>query len=294
MHPAVLVFVVAQALRPSECAAADGGRGTVVWQRVKSPALQRYCDLIASGIAKLASEPGMPEESLATAARAEALLPGRAPAPVLSGRALLRLDRASEAYAALREAKTRDERALDEPHALLAWARAAARTGRTDEAREAYVSLLPSLDALSASERESAYVEAGFLLLAKGPDRLTQAIETLRQARREAHGDAQLVASLGLALALDRAGDHAEARAVVEARPLTGVQEAVDRARARRLFGPSQNDIEAWALLAYFAEATKAKGAREAWHKYIDAAPSSPWAPHAKEHETALAHGAKR
>jgi len=294
VNPAIVVFVLAEALRPSECTSLDGGRASVVWQRVKAPELQRYCDLIASGIAKLASEPGMPDEALATAAEAEKALPGRAPAAILSGRALLRQGRASEAYASLREAKRRNERALDEPHALLAWARAAGRTGRTDEAREAYASLLPSLDSLPTFERESAYVEGGMLFLAKGPERLSQAIEALRQARREAHGDPQVVATVALALALDRAGELAEARGVIDERPLPGAAAAIDRARARRLIGPETNDPEALALAAYLVESQKSKGAREAWRRYIDALPSGPWAAHAKEHEAALAHGAKR
>ena len=42
---------------------------------------------------------------------------------VLRGRALLRLGRAEDALAALRDAKTKDDRALDDPASLLAWAR---------------------------------------------------------------------------------------------------------------------------------------------------------------------------
>jgi hypothetical protein len=115
---AVLLLVFAQALRPSECASREGAGRVVVWQRVKAPELGRYCDRIASGLAKLASDPGMPEEALATGVDAEKALPGRPSAMLLEGRALLRLDRAAEAYAALREARRRDDRALDEPNAL--------------------------------------------------------------------------------------------------------------------------------------------------------------------------------
>lgn len=287
----VATFVFAQALRPSECASVEGGKSAVVWQRVKAPELRRYCDRIASGLAKLASDPGMPEEALVIGAEAEKILPGRPSAMVLEGRALLRLDRAPEAYAALREAKQRNERSLDEPNALLAWARASARTGHTDEAREAYLALLPSADALAPAERSSAYVEAGMLLLAKGPEQLSEAIVTLRQARRDSYGDAQLVAVAALALALDRAGDKAGAHSVLVERPLPGLDEAIDRARQKRVLGPQTTEPEAWALVAVAAEAQHAKNARDAWHKYVEAVPSGPWTAHAKEHEAALARG---
>jgi tetratricopeptide (TPR) repeat protein len=285
VHAFALAVLLAQALRPSECAALEGPRTIVVWQRVKSPELARYCDRIAFGVTKLATEPGMPQAALETGVEAEKLLPGRAPAMVLAGRAYLRLDRAGEAYAALREAKKRSERALDEPHALLAWARAAARTGHTDEARDAYLALLPSADGLPLAERSSAYVEAGMLLLVKGPERIAEAVTTLRQARRDAYGDLQLVAVAALALALDRAGEHAEARAALTERPYPGLDDAIERARQRRVLGPEPNEPEALALKAMVAEVLKPKSAREAWRKYLDAVPTGSWTAHAKERE---------
>lgn len=286
MVPAALALVLfAQALRPSECASLEGPRNAVVWQRVKSPELRRYCDRIASGLSKLASEPGMPDEALQTGNEAEKVLPGRAPAMILTGRAYLRLDRAPEAYAALREARKRSERALDEPHALLAWARAAARTGHTDEAREAYLALLPSADGLPAGERSNAYLETGMLLLAKGPERVAEAVVALRQGRRDAYGEMQLVAVAALALALDRAGETGEARSILTERPYPGLDEAIDRARQRRVIGPEPNDAEALALKALVVEVLQPKNAREAWRKYLDAAPQSPWAAHARDRE---------
>ncbi len=294
MEFAALALVLAQALRPSECASLEGAKSAVVWQRVKAPELGRYCDRIASGLAKLASEPGMPEAALLTGVDAERTLPGRPSAMLLQGRAMMRLDRAPEAYAALREARKRDDRALDEPNALLAWARAASRTGHTDEAREAYLSLLPSADTLAPAERSAAYVEAGMLLLAKGPERLAEAIVTLRQARRDAYGDAQLVAVAALALALDRSGDHAEARSVLAERPLPGIVEAIERARQRRMLGPQTSEPEGWALIAFSEEALHAKAAREAWRRYLEAVTAGPWTAHARERDASLAKGGKR
>lgn len=288
---AALVWLLGETVRPPECASLEDPKNAVVWQRIKAPEQRKYCDLIASGLAKLASEPGMPEAALESAVLAEKILPGRSPAAVLSGRALLRLDRSGEAYAALREAQRRSERALDEPYAMLSWARAAARTGHTDESRSAYLALLPSADSLSSAERSNAYQEAGFLLMAGGPKRLTESIETLRQARRESSGDGQLVAVVGLALALDRAGEHAEARSLLAERPLAGLDDAVERARRQRVVGPQTTDAEAYALIAMADEVRQPKAARDAWHRYLEAMPSGPWSGHARDHETALSRG---
>ncbi len=285
----VVVVLSAQATgygrAPDDCTPPplEGGRSAVVWQRVKSPPLRRYCERVAGGLSKLASEPGMPNEALRAALEAEDMLPGRAPAKVLEARAHLRLDHAPLAYAALREAVARRERSLDDPPALLALARAAARTGHGAEALQAYGALLASADALPPAERSAAYVEAGMLLLAAGPSRLADAVVTLRQARRVATGDLQLVATVALALALDRGGDAREARAILDERTLAGADDAIDAARAKRHLGPSPTEPEALALRAMSLEGRPTAQSREAWRSYFDAAVNSPWRGHAKE-----------
>src|SRR5205085_391712 len=117
--------------RPAECGLADGFRAANPWERAKEPNLRRYCDLLASGTAKLVGSGSavLVKEVPQIADDADKLLPNRASPSVLKGRAYLRMGKPAEALAALEEAKRRDDRALDDPVALLAWARANARTG---------------------------------------------------------------------------------------------------------------------------------------------------------------------
>jgi tetratricopeptide (TPR) repeat protein len=124
--------------RPPECNALPGERGANVWERAKIPELQHYCDLLASGSAKLAPGSPMAREVVKLAAEAEQLVPGRAAAKLLEGRALAQLGEYPQALAAFRHAKERDEHALDDPTALLALARALSSTGDDPAAREAF------------------------------------------------------------------------------------------------------------------------------------------------------------
>src|SRR5690349_15749949 len=133
MHVAPALVLLAQALsagaagRPLECAALDAGGVGNVWERAKAPETRRYCDLLASGAAKLAGGAGGAREALAIADEAEHVAPGHAAPSVLRGRALSRLGLWADALAALERARDRDPRALDDPPALLAWARVLAR-----------------------------------------------------------------------------------------------------------------------------------------------------------------------
>ena len=125
--------------RPLECGLADGFKAANPWERAKEPNLRRYCDLLASGTAKLvgAGSAVLVKEVPGIADEADKLLPGRASPSVLKGRAYLRMNQPAEALKALEDAKKRDDRALDDPVALLAWARANAKTGRLAEAAAA-------------------------------------------------------------------------------------------------------------------------------------------------------------
>ncbi|MDB4993079.1 MAG: hypothetical protein JWM74_511 [Myxococcaceae bacterium] len=276
------------ASRPVECTALDGSRVANVWERAKSPALRRYCDLLASATSKLAGSTGMSNEVLAIADEADKAVPGRAAPSVLRGRAQARLGKYTEAYAALHDAKAKDERALDDPASLLAWARVALRTGHAEEAREAYRQLLPRASALPISDRGPAYVEAGLLAMARGPAGLEEAIAIFRQARRDAQDVEQTVAVLALGLALDRSGERDEARAVIAERVHGDPRGVLSDARARKVVDPATSSAEMDAIAAVALEAWDPALAREAWHRYVEAASSSPWIEHARQREAGL------
>jgi tetratricopeptide (TPR) repeat protein len=277
--------------RPPECRAA-GDRATNAWERAKSPELRRYCDLVASASSKLAGTRAMAEAALASAAEAEQVLPGHAAPLVLEGRALAALGKLDLAGKALAEGKARDPAVLDDPLALLAWARVLARTGRPSEAAGAYRALLPRASALSAADRAGASIEAGLVAMAGGPAGLDEAIAALRGGLHEAQDESQAVAVSALALALDRRGDVGEARALLSERSRGDPRGTMGSARAKELFAGVP--LEAEAVTAVALEPTDAAGAHDAWEKYVADAPTGPWVAHARAHLAALAVGAKR
>ena len=288
---AALVFVLGQAgpasawssVRPPECSPLDAGRANNVWERAKAPKLRKYCDLLASGAAKLAGAAGMKNEVVALASDADKAMPGHAAPLVLKGRALAALDKFPDALSALREAKARDERALDDPLALFTWARVLAREGKLDEARVAYRELLPRSSMLALSDRSAASLEAGLLAMTSGPAGLDEAIAILRQAVREAQDIARMMSELGLALALDRFGEADEASALLEEQVHGDPRPDLASAGARELLFPAVAS-EAHALAALALEHADVPAAREAWALYLKDATSGPWAAHARAH----------
>jgi tetratricopeptide (TPR) repeat protein len=292
--PLVLLVVLAQAGafttgRPPECGD-PGGRGANVWERAKSPELRRYCDLVASASSKLAGTTAMAEAALASAREADQVLPGHAAPRVLEGRALAALGKLDEALAALKDARTRDAAAFDDPLALLAWARVLARTGHTAEAAEAYRALLPRASAISATERASASVEAGLVAMVHGAAGLDEAAAALREGLREAQDETQAVAVFALALALDRRGDTDESRALLLERVHGDPRTALASGRAKELLAVAPAEADALAALAL--EASDPGGARDAWARYLAASPNGPWAAQARAHAAAI--GQKR
>jgi tetratricopeptide (TPR) repeat protein len=291
--PLVIAQIVSGAAwstgRPPECGE-PGGRAGNVWERAKSPQLRRYCDLVASAASKLAGTASMAEQALVSAQDAERTLPGHAAPRVLAGRALESLGRLDEALAALEDGRKREPGALDDPLALLAWARALARTGNGDRASEAYRALLPRASSLSALERSSAAIEAGLVAMARGPTGIDEAAAALREGVREAQDEPRAIAVLALALALDRRGDAEESRALLSERAHGDPRAPLATPRAKELLAVAPAEGQALAALAL--EPTDAAGARDAWQAYLEAAPQGPWAVQAKSHLAAL--GGKR
>ncbi|HEX8790174.1 MAG TPA: hypothetical protein VF765_04430 [Polyangiaceae bacterium] len=274
--------------RPPECGEGHGHAANV-WERAKSPELRRYCDLVASAASKLAGTTAMASQALTAAEQADAALPGRAAPRVLEGRALVALGRLEEAAGALRDGQSRDPRALEDPLALLAWARVLARTGHPAEAADAYRAVLPRATTLSAAERSAAAVEAGLVAMQRGPAGLDEAVAALREATREAQDEPAAVATLALAVALDRRGDADECRALLDRKNPDGLRQAggdprtpLSSARAKELLAvaPAERD----ALVAIALEPTDAAGARDAWQAFLAAAPRGPWADWARSH----------
>jgi len=246
--------------RPPECSLAGTHTESGVynvWERAKSPQLRRYCDLVAGATSKLAGSTVMVRAALDLAREAETVVPGHAAPKVLEGRALAALGQKDAALDALREGKARDPGVLDDPTTLLAWARAVAHGGHLDEAVDAYRALLPRAASLSAVDRIAATVEAGLVALALGPAALDDAIGALREAARDAQDDAEGVAVLALALALDP-------------------RNFFEGARGKDLAATAPWEVPA--IVAFALETTDAVGAHDAWEQYLQANPTGPWA----------------
>lgn len=302
MEVLALLVVLAQAqpqgafaaARPPECGVLEGFKAANVWERAKEPQLRRYCDLLASGTSKLVGSGALAKDVLAIAEGADKLLPGRAAPKVLEGRAYLRLGKPNEALAALAEAKKRDDRALDDPVALLAWARANARTNHIDQAVQAYRAALPRTSALSP-DRSAASFEAGMIVMAQGPKGVDDAVAMLRQARRDAQDAMQLASVVALALALDRAGQRDEARAVLAERVHEGAKAVLGDPRVADALADAGVAHEKDALLGLALESTDPAGAREAWRRFVDGpGGKGPWAEHARQHEAQGAAAPRR
>ncbi len=300
LHAAVW-FVFAQsagyaAARPAECRLADGLRAGNRWERAKEPNLHGYCALLASGTAKLVNAGPLVRDVPAIADQADKLVAGHAAPAILRGRALLRLGKAEEARQALELARSRDGRALDDPAALLAWARANARTGHREEAARAYRAVLTRTDSLSTLERDAAPFEAGMVVMAEGTAALADALAMLRQAHHGTH-DVMHVASLaGLALALDRSGRKDEAGVLLAAeRAGESARAALREARVLEALADAGVAHEVDSLLAVALAANDPAGAREAWARYLEGAGGKgPWGDHARLELSALGRGRPR
>ncbi len=279
---------------PKECGALALRGGSNVWEHVKAPHLGRYCDLLASATAKLAGPAHIVTEVVAIADEADRIVPGRAAPWILRGRALARLGDYPGSREALREAKARDERALDEPEALLVWARVQSFTGHNDEALAAYRELMPRASVLGLAQRGMVYVGAGLLAMSLGSTGIDESVSILRQARKESQDVLQHVAALALALALDRAGQKAEARVILSERAGDNVPTLLAEPAAIEAMGP-QSDVERSAMIALALEAVDPSRAREEWITYLEGpGGQGPWVDHARRHVAARRYNAGR
>jgi tetratricopeptide (TPR) repeat protein len=224
----------------------------------------------------------MAPEALRLAREADALVPGRALPLVLEGRALSELGSFAEAAAALRAAKERDPHALDDPLALLAWARALAFQGDAGGARDAYRELLPRADMLSLADRGVAYLGAGMLAMAAGPSSLGEAVAILRQARRDSQDLLREASTIVLALALDRAGDVGEAAAVLAEEGVSDPTTVMNDPRVLAAMGRG-GDVESRAAAAVALDLLgKHDAARPLWQAYLTSAGGGVWEAHAR------------
>ncbi len=271
--------------RPPECSSLLGLDANV-WERAKSPELRQYCDLVASASSKLSGTGAMAGAALEAVRKAETLLPGRAAARALEGRALVALDQAPGAVAAFRDAATKDPHVLDDPSVLLAWARALARTGHPEEASSAYRALLPRSSSLSSEERASAAAQAGLVAISRGPAGLDEGVAALRDAMRQADGEAALIAALALALARDRGGAREEAQSLMADRVRGDPRIWLSTPRAREILSVAPSERSA--LMAFALQPARGFEARQAWLQYLTDSPDSPWTAHARRSWEAL------
>ncbi len=268
--------------RPRECASARRGlaRGPSVWEIARVPNLQRYCDLVARAQAQLASAP---EEARATARLADEALPGRASPAVVRARASLALGDPAEAARAFAEARAIDPRSLEEPATMHDLARAHASTGKRDEALAVYRALVPRVDLLPTADRRVAVLlEAAHASMesegratsgkAGEAARLEEAVAYLREARQRPPTQYAGDVLLSLGLALDRAGQHDQAEAVLAdvartgARPGgAGAAAAGPRAALDYLAAPEDR----LALEALAAEGSDRAAAIKAWEAFL-------------------------
>jgi tetratricopeptide (TPR) repeat protein len=284
-----LVAVARAGARPKECGGATRARANR-WERAKAPGLEQYCDVLARGYGKLATAPA---DALALSAEAARLMPSEAAPLVLAGRAKVAVGAFAEAYAALERAMTASRASLEAPGALHDFAVAAEQTGHPREALEAYRALAPRAELFDdPDEALRVFIEGAFVAMEQGPDRLTEAVGYLNEARRMPKVpelESYLLAALSLAL--DRQGRHNEAAGIAAeaAGPWQLEDERVHGAKLGRR-RPILPDGELIAMVAVLAERRDRELSLERWQSFLDspAGKSGPFAAHARARRDAL------
>lgn len=276
--------------RPAACVGQGSSQGTL-WARARFPESSRLCAALLLGSARLTTEPKAARELGLEAVR----IAGDRPEPwVLLGRAQLLLGEAGEAATAFERALQLDARALDPPTVLLSAARADVRIGKTTRALQRYRALASRVSLLSDQrEQQRALIEAAVVAQVVSKDNYAEARAYAAEARRAGALFFVDFARASMALALDRMGKSAEARAIAaEAggpRTLSwlieGEAEPKGRVGENRPVLPPGEEL---ALVAILAEPVDRELARAAWSDYVEraeAAPqSSPWPAHLLQH----------
>lgn len=208
---AELSAAAASSARPAACRVHGAELGSTLWTRARLPEVVRSCRNLSRGHARLAAHPA---EALALAQAAEGAPVNAAPARLLRGRALFRLNRIAEAWPLLAPFLETSAAPLDDAQALLDIARTALAAGALDAAERGYRLLVPRAALLGSREVERiVLIEAASLALARGTTDIDEALGYLDTARAmPLAGERDLV--LGLtALALERSGRVEQARA---------------------------------------------------------------------------------
>lgn len=261
-------------VRPDECAAQDADNP---WERAKQPQLRKYCDRLAAAATRLRGPVAQAAEALALADEAQALWPEGKGASLIRGRALARMGRDQDAQRVL--GKALEGAGMGEPNAALALARVSARAGDLDAAREWYRRVLLQGSVLTAQDRVASSLEAGLAFMSAGETGLPDAVQAFRQAHRAASG-AQVIPTLLLALALDRSGDTAVARSLLQ--ELGRVDDKAISTDARtEPFASVGMPLEAVAARAMLEDLRDPAAAQRDWLRYADAS-KGPWVQHAR------------
>jgi tetratricopeptide (TPR) repeat protein len=288
-----LVALARAGARPKECGGASRTAGNR-WERAKAPGLERYCDVLAKGYARLNASP---QAALELSIEAGRLMPSEPARMVLAARAEVALGAFAEAFAEFERARTLMPAGLESPGALHAFAIAAQKTGHVREALDAYRALAPRAE-LYDDPREAVrvFVEGAVLAMTGGPERLTEAVGYLTEARRMPklpELGAYLIGAL--ALSLDRQGRRNEAAGI--AAELAGpwqLESERGAASPVTLHRPVLPEGELDAMIAILAERRDRDLALERWQSYLDGpGGKGPFAAHARARRDALKRKAR-
>lgn len=277
-----LVALARAGARPKECGGASRTAGNR-WERAKAPGLERYCDVLAKGYARLRTAPN---DALALSGEALRLMPAEAAPEVLAARARVTLGAFADGFAAFERARALSPSGLESPGALHDFAIAAEKTGHVREALDAYRALAPRTG-LYDDPREAlrVLIEGATLAMTEGPDHLTEAVGYLTEARRMPKLPELGPYLIGaLALALDRQGRRNEAAGI--AAELAGPSQLESERGADPKLTRHQPVLPAGeldAMIAILAERRDRDLAIERWQSYLDGpGGKGPFAAHAR------------
>ena len=267
---------------------------TNIWEAAKLPALSSDCSSLQLGVDAFRDQKYA--AALDYAQKAELDTPGQAGPWVVRGEAYARWGRSQDAAAAFEKARAIQPRSLDDAETLDDYGSVLVRLGQADDARRIYRALLPRVSGAqglcglraTCDAAGLAYLTAGALSLELGTPALDEAIAILREARgkSDVDRDVRRVASLALALALDRRGDADQAIDLAgEIAKTRGIPTEINGEITVRLIAPE----EAIAMRAIGLEQSDTVAALEAWKAYLAAGGDKRvWAAHAKAHVAAL------